>query len=88
MLSHSRVRHLTALPTPGGTWHSVQETVECRERSQDSPAARVALQDEQYAGVSVAHTGMTTTTATTTTKATTTSDANHVVRYHLRGTGS
>ena len=47
MFSHSRVRHLTALAMPGGTWHSVHETVECGERSHDLPAALVALHEEQ-----------------------------------------
>ena len=41
------MRHLTALTTPGGTWHSVHETVECGERSQDLAAALVALHEEQ-----------------------------------------
>ena len=47
MFSHSRVRHLTALTAPGGTWHSVQETMACGERSHDLAAASVALHEEQ-----------------------------------------
>ena len=85
MLSHSRLRHLTALPRPGGTWHAVHETLACVEVSQATPAGLVALHDMQYLGVSVAHTGITSTTASTAMKPTTTSAAIHGARYHARG---
>ena len=87
MLSHSRLRHLTALTTPGGTWHSVHETWACVDVSQATPAGFVALHDMQYVEVSVAHTGITSTTARTAMKPTTTSIAIHGARYHRRGSG-
>ncbi len=87
MLSHSRLRHLTALPTPGGTWQLVHETLACVEVFHASPAGFVALQDMQYDGVSVAHTGITRTTVSTAMKPTTTSTAIQGARYHAGGFG-
>ena len=47
MLSHSRLRHLIALPRPGGTWQAVHETLACVDVFHCSPAALVALQHMQ-----------------------------------------
>jgi hypothetical protein len=65
----------------------VHDTLACVEVCHCSPAAFVALQDMQYDGVSVAHTGITSTTVNTAMKPTTTSAAIHGARNQARGFG-